>query len=87
MKCSIMLHFIWVFTVCILSTCLGVSWIQRVNWGAGAYFKRETVKPVLTPYKVLWLSFAEKFWNQLNPEQDQQMDNVHALKIIVHSLL
>ena len=30
MKCSIMLHFIWVFTVC-KSTPLGVSLIQRVN--------------------------------------------------------
>ena len=30
MKCSIMLHFIWVFTVC-KSTHLGVSRIQRVN--------------------------------------------------------
>ena len=42
MKCSIMLHFIWVFTVCIMlhffwvftvckSTCLGVFRIQRVT--------------------------------------------------------
>ena len=30
MKCSIMLHFIWVFTVC-LSIYLGVSSIQRVK--------------------------------------------------------
>ena len=30
MKCSIMLHFIWVFTVC-KSTRLEVSQIQRVN--------------------------------------------------------
>ena len=30
MKCRIMLHFIWVFTVC-KSTHLGVSLIQRVN--------------------------------------------------------
>ena len=30
MKCSIMLHFIWVFTVC-KSTRLVVSRIQRVN--------------------------------------------------------
>ena len=30
MKCSIMLHFIWVFTVC-QSTHLGVSRIQRVK--------------------------------------------------------
>ena len=30
MKCSIMLHFIWVFTVC-QSTRLGVSSIQRVK--------------------------------------------------------
>ena len=29
-KCSIMLHFIWVFTVC-KSTRLGLSRIQRVN--------------------------------------------------------
>ena len=29
MKCSIMLHFIWVFTIC-QSTSLGVSSIQRV---------------------------------------------------------
>ena len=31
MKCSMMLHFIWVFTVC-KSTHLGVSPIQRVNY-------------------------------------------------------
>ena len=30
MKCSIMLHFIWVFTVC-KSTYLGVSPIQRIK--------------------------------------------------------
>ena len=30
MKYNIMLHFIWVFTVCII-TRLGVSWTQRVN--------------------------------------------------------
>ena len=30
MKCSIMLHFIGVFTVC-KRTCSGISWIQRVN--------------------------------------------------------
>ena len=30
MKCSIMLHFIWVFTVC-KSTCLGISQVQRCN--------------------------------------------------------
>ena len=32
MKCSMMLHFIWVFTVC-KSTCLVVSRIPRVNIG------------------------------------------------------
>ena len=32
MKCSIMLHFIWIFTVC-QSTSLGVSSIQRVQAG------------------------------------------------------
>ena len=31
MKCSILLHFIWVFTVCNTSSRLGVSSIQRVN--------------------------------------------------------
>ena len=32
MKCSIMLHFIWVFTVCISTcTCSGVSRIQRLT--------------------------------------------------------
>ena len=34
MKCSLMLHFIWVFTFCQStpkSTCLGASSIQRVN--------------------------------------------------------
>ena len=36
MKCSIMLHFIWVFTVCI-STCLGVSRIQKVKNEANAF--------------------------------------------------
>ena len=41
MKCSIMLHFIWVFTVC-KSTRLRVSRIQWVNGGFG-----HTVKPVL----------------------------------------
>ena len=30
MKCSIMLHFIWVFTVC-QSTSLGVSRTERVS--------------------------------------------------------
>ena len=30
MKCSMMLHFIWVFTVC-KNNCLGVSRIQWVN--------------------------------------------------------
>ena len=36
-KCSIMLHFIWVFTVC-KSSCLGVSQIQKVNPCHAVYF-------------------------------------------------
>ena len=37
MKCSIMLHFIWAFTVC-KSTCLGVSRIQRVDSHLGLHY-------------------------------------------------
>ena len=37
MKCSIMLHFIWVFTVC-KSTHLGVSQIQRVKEASNEKF-------------------------------------------------
>ena len=46
MKCSIMLHYIWVFFVC-QSTCLGVSQIQRVKiyvWGA---YKRSLSESLL----------------------------------------
>ena len=37
MKCSIMLHFIWIFTVC-QSTHLGVSHIQRVKHGLYVFY-------------------------------------------------
>ena len=39
MKCSIILHFIWVFTVC-QSTCFGAPSIQRINQNMLLVLKR-----------------------------------------------
>ena len=50
MKCSIMLHFIWVFNAC-KSTCLGVSGIQMVN-----VFSKADLSKLITIAGAQWLS-------------------------------
>ena len=82
MKCSIMLHYIWVFTVC-KSTHLGVSRIQRVNFfpaNAFCYCRQLRPRLDLTFWRawsgsklfdtliVLWKNFEKK----VNFEKNQQ---------------
>ena len=59
MKCSMILHFIWVFTVC-KSARLGVSRIQRVN---------QTL--TLFPQHQLWYSLEASLWDTSNESNNR----------------
>ena len=87
MKCSIILHFIWVFTVC-QSTCFGAPSIQRINQNMLLVLKRiislrqffRTPKPKSLHFKLkkrLCLYTGGKQWNEIQKEVSYFAPTVH----------